>query len=61
MKMEDRRLADVTISHEGQYAIAVCQALDELHVQDSTPIIDTSNGEPLHEPQYGDQGFESET
>ena len=54
---EDRQLADLSISHDGEYAIAVCLALDEVCGEDPEPIIDDGTGEPIHEPEWGDVGF----
>ena len=56
-KEEDRQIADLSISHDGDYATAVCLALDEEQEQIAGPIIDTGEGEPMHEPQWGDRGF----
>ena len=58
---EERQEADLSISHDGDYAIAVCLALDE--EMDSVgheykPVVDDGNGEPIHEPEYRDTGFE---
>ena len=56
---EDRQLADVSISHDGKYAMAVCIALDEKtdNVQLKPPIIDDGTTNPLHEPEWGDEGW----
>lgn len=56
---EDRQLADVSISHDGKYAMAVCIALDEaFHPDQEKPaIIDDGTGEPLHEPEWADEGW----
>ena len=56
---EDRQLADVSISHDGKYAVAVCIALDEKtdNVQLKPPIIDDGTTNPLHEPEWGDEGW----
>ena len=56
--MEERRLADASISHDGDYAIAVCQALDEPSAPKLEDIVDDGHGGPLHEPEFGDIGFE---
>ena len=56
---EDRQYADLSISHDGEYATAVCMALDEgAAVSESqAEIIDDGTGPPLHEPEWGDNGF----
>ena len=56
---EDRQVAEVSISHDSDYAVAVCLALDEKsHSKDSFQcIIDDGSGEPFHEPEWGDSGF----
>ena len=56
---EDRQLADVSISHDGAYAIAVCIALDEGvdNAQGKPMIIDDGSGDPLHEPEWADEGW----
>jgi len=54
---EDRQLADLSISHDGEYAIAVCMALDEAPGRYPEPFIDDGTGEPIHEPEWGDHGF----
>ena len=56
-KEEDSRLADVSISHDGEYATAVCLALDEEIEKILDPIVDFGDGDPLHEPKWGDRGF----
>lgn len=55
----EQQIAEVSISHEAEYAVAVCMALD-----DPTPpradagyIVDDGTGEPLHEPTWGDAGW----
>ena len=58
VKEYTRRVAEVNISHDGDYAIAVCMATDE-PVEDSEkldPIVDDGTGDPIHEPEYGDEG-----
>ena len=58
---EERQEADLSISHDGDYAFAVCLALNEdvdAVGHEYSPIVDDGNGEPIHEPQYGDSGFE---
>ena len=57
----DRQLAKINISHDGEYAVAVCVAFDS---QDSsistTRIVDHGEGPPIHEPQWGDEGWSEE-
>ena len=60
VSMKDRSTADLSISHDGDYAIAVVQAFQEDHGQSSTPLIDDGEGEPIHEPQCGDKGFDND-
>ncbi|MCJ1387331.1 hypothetical protein MMC18_000173 [Xylographa bjoerkii] len=57
VREEDKRLADVSISHDGEYATAVCLAMDEEMEEILEPIVDSGNGEPMHEPKWGDRGF----
>ena len=59
VRMEDRRFADASISHDGDYAFAICHALDEPFNQGSEPLTDNGHGDPIHEPEYGDRGFVS--
>lgn len=56
---EDRQLADLSISHDGEYAIAVCIALDEEvdNAQGKPVIVDDGSGGPLHEPEWADEGW----
>lgn len=57
---QDRQVVEGSISHHGDYAVAVCMAVDEKPStdQESTePIFDDGSGEPIHEPQWGDKGF----
>ena len=59
INMEERQLADLSISHDGEYAFAVVQALDVV-LDDTQPlkvIKDDGAGDPIHEPQHGDRGF----
>ncbi|KAL9103156.1 MAG: hypothetical protein Q9163_001761 [Psora crenata] len=54
----DRQVADVNISHDGKYAVAVAMAVDE-PVSDAKGehIMDDGEGLPKHEPQWGDEGW----
>lgn len=56
---EDRQLAQLSISHDGGYATAVCIALDEeVDIAHRKPmIIDDGSGDPLHEPEWADEGW----
>ena len=58
VKESDRQIAEINISHDGDYAIAVCMAFDppDSSVQEKT-IVDSGEGLPLHEPQWGDEGW----
>ena len=58
IKDPDRQVAEINISHDGDYAVAVCMAFDppDSMVQEQT-IVDTGEGLPLHEPQWGDEGW----
>ena len=60
---QDRQLAEVSISHDGEYAMAVCIALDEevSKAQQKPLIIDKGSGDPLHEPEWADKGWISPT
>lgn len=54
----DRQVAEINLSHDGDYAIAVCMAFDpsESTYKQKT-ILDRGEGPPLHEPQWGDEGW----
>ena len=57
--MEQRQEANVTISHDGEYAFAAVQVLDETYPKKHQPIIfeDDGEGRAIHEPQYGDRMY----
>ena len=57
VKEEDRQVADLSISHDGEYAIAVCMAVDEVYEVDMMAVTDTGKGDPIHEPEWGDRDF----
>ena len=60
MKEDERQSAEVSISHDGDHAIAVCMALDEApeEMEEGTEILDDDgSGEPIHEPVWADVGF----
>ena len=56
---EERQMAQVSISHDGDYATAVCVALDEPFVRpdEQSLIIDDGTGDSFHEPEWGDTGW----
>ncbi|KAI4101449.1 MAG: hypothetical protein L6R37_004924 [Teloschistes peruensis] len=58
VRMTDReqQIAEISISHEAEYAVAVCMALDDPTSPraDVGYIVDDGTGEPLHEPIWGD-------
>ncbi|MCJ1230951.1 hypothetical protein MMC12_007625 [Toensbergia leucococca] len=59
VKEDDRQIAEINISHDGDYAVAVCMALDE-EVEDQDDdiwTVDDGTGDPNHEPEWGDEGF----
>ena len=54
----ERQCAEVNISHDGEYAMAVCVAFDSPNLHpEGRPVFDNGSGSPLHEPQWGDRGF----
>lgn len=57
-KESDRQVAEINISHDGDYAVATCLAFDPpaIMVRENT-IVDKGEGLPLHEPQWGDEGW----
>ena len=57
VRMEDRRFANASISHDGDYSFAICHAFDEPLEHNSEPLTDHGYGDPIHEPEYGDTGF----
>ena len=56
---EDRQYAELSITHDGEYATAVCLACveDVENRKQKPPFIDYGSGDPLHEPEWGDEGF----
>ena len=59
VKEEERQVAELSISHDGPYVVAVCMALDE-EVKDSGSlgyVIDDGSGDPMHEPEWSDRGW----
>lgn len=60
VKEGDRQMAEGNISHDSEYAVAVCMAFDEKFKSSNEnidPIFDDGSGKPLHEPAWGDEGF----
>lgn len=60
VKEEDRQMAEGNISHDSEYAVAICMAFDEKFKssdENIDPIFDDGSGKPLHEPAWGDEGF----
>lgn len=59
IKEEERQVAEISITHEKEYAVAVCMALDERPKTEHSIeyIVDDGSGEPLHEPDWSDTGF----
>lgn len=57
--MEDRQVAELSISHDGEYAMAVCIASDDstLDPEEKPFIIDDGSGDPIHEPEWADEGW----
>ncbi|KAL8754244.1 MAG: hypothetical protein Q9199_004488 [Rusavskia elegans] len=56
---EEQQIAEISISHDNEYAVAVCMSLaEDSHSRDRPQcIIDDGLGEPLHEPEWGDSGY----
>lgn len=54
----DRAVGQISISHDGAYASAVCFAMDDGGQGGHTPepVLDDGNGMPVHEPTWGDHG-----
>lgn len=59
IRMEDRQTVEGNISHDGDYAVAVCMAFEEKSNGggNAEPIFDHGSGDPFHEPAWGDDGF----
>ena len=59
IKEEDRQVAEGSISHDGEYVVATCMALNESDGQrdNGHTIADDGSGDPIHEPVWGDEGF----
>ncbi|KAL8905518.1 MAG: hypothetical protein Q9207_002579 [Kuettlingeria erythrocarpa] len=56
---EEQQIAEISISHDGEYSVAVCMALDEPSQEKKVVkyIVDDGVGEPLHQPEWGDRGW----
>ena len=58
VKDSDRQVAELNISHDGDYAVATCMAFDPpVSRAPEKTIVDKGEGLPLHEPQWGDEGW----
>lgn len=58
VKDSDRQVAEINISHDGDYAVATCMAFDPpVSTAPEKTIVDNGKGPPLHEPQWGDEGW----
>ena len=56
---EDRQVAEVSLSHERRYAVAVCMASDEDSApQDGLVLVDDGIGDSIHVPEQGDRGWQ---
>ena len=54
----DRQIAEINISHDSDYAVAVCMAFDSANPHsEGRRIVDDGTGPPMHEPQWGDEGW----
>lgn len=52
-------MAELSISHDGPYVIAVCIAVDEEVKGSESPLYlaDVGSGDAMHEPVWGDRGW----
>ena len=58
VKDSDRQVAEINISHDGDYAVATCMAFDPpVSMAPEQTIVDNGEGLSLHEPQWGDEGW----
>ncbi len=58
VRSSDRQVARINISHDGDYAVAVCMAFDPPGMKiEEKRIVDDGRGPPKHEPQWGDEGW----
>ena len=54
----ERQVAEVNISHDGDYAVAVCMAFDPPGAEGGQKVfVDHGSGHAKHEPQWGDKGW----
>lgn len=53
-----RQIAEINISHDGDTAVAVCMALDQPKPETKEKVIvDDGRFDPIHEPEWGDEGW----
>ena len=58
VRASDRQVAKINISHDGDYAVAVCMAFDPPGMKpEEKRIVDDGRGPPKHEPRWGDEGW----
>ena len=59
VKEEERQVVEISISHEADYATAVCLIpnTSEEGQEKLEPVIDDGTGPPIHEPEYLDTGY----
>ena len=61
IKAAERQVAEVSISHDGDYAVAVCMAVDEpvlpVNPSEQSMIIDDGSNDSIHELEWGDEGW----
>ena len=58
--MSQRQIARLSISHDGDYATAVVQAWDQPgKLPTGSESIDHGDGDPIHEPYIGDDGYDT--
>lgn len=59
VRAEDRKVAQVSISHDGDYAMAICMAVDEPSalMDEQLPVVDNGAADSKHEPEWGDEGW----
>jgi phosphopantetheinyl transferase (holo-ACP synthase) len=53
-----RQIAEISISHDGNTAVAMCVAsVEPGSEKEPKLIVDDGSSPPMHEPQWGDHGF----
>ena len=53
-----RQVAQISITHDGDMAVAVCMASDEPSpAKEPKSIVDDGTSPPMHEPQWADDDF----